>query len=38
MLVYHYAQMPKEKVMENMAIFMDQVKPAIDEVLHEAHG
>jgi alkanesulfonate monooxygenase SsuD/methylene tetrahydromethanopterin reductase-like flavin-dependent oxidoreductase (luciferase family) len=37
-LVYHYAQMPKEKVMENMAIFMDQVKPAIDEVLHEAHG
>jgi alkanesulfonate monooxygenase SsuD/methylene tetrahydromethanopterin reductase-like flavin-dependent oxidoreductase (luciferase family) len=37
-LVYHYAMMPKHKVIENMAIFMDQVKPAIDEVLHEQRG
>jgi hypothetical protein len=37
-LVYHYAMMPKDKVIENMGIFMDQVKPAIDEVIHEMRG
>src|SRR5690606_24882464 len=35
-LIYHYAQMPKDKVLENMELFMRDVKPAIDEVLHEA--
>jgi hypothetical protein len=37
-LVYHYAMMPKDKVIENMGIFMDQVKPALDEVIHEMRG
>jgi alkanesulfonate monooxygenase SsuD/methylene tetrahydromethanopterin reductase-like flavin-dependent oxidoreductase (luciferase family) len=37
-LIYHYAQMPKHKVLENMEIFMRDIKPAIDEVLIEAHG
>ncbi len=37
-LVYHYAMMPKHKVVENMKIFMDQVKPAIDEVIREKRG
>ncbi len=37
-LIYHYAQMPKDKVMKNMEIFMRDIKPAIDEVLIEAHG
>ena len=36
-LIYHYAQMPKDKVIENMEIFMKHVKPAIDEVLYDAH-
>jgi len=32
-LIFHYAQMPKEIVVENMALFMREVKPALDEVL-----
>jgi alkanesulfonate monooxygenase SsuD/methylene tetrahydromethanopterin reductase-like flavin-dependent oxidoreductase (luciferase family) len=32
-LIYHYAQMPKDKVLENMNTFMREVKPAIDELL-----
>lgn len=37
-LIYHYAQMPKDKVIENMELFMRDIKPAIDEVLYDAHG
>ena len=36
-LIYHYAQMPKEAVMENMATFMSKVKPDVDEVLYAKH-
>ncbi|MQA84098.1 MAG: LLM class flavin-dependent oxidoreductase [Streptosporangiales bacterium] len=31
-LIYHFAQMPKERVIENMAMFMEHVKPALDEL------
>jgi alkanesulfonate monooxygenase SsuD/methylene tetrahydromethanopterin reductase-like flavin-dependent oxidoreductase (luciferase family) len=31
-LIYHFAQQPKESVIENMALFMEHVKPALDEL------
>jgi alkanesulfonate monooxygenase SsuD/methylene tetrahydromethanopterin reductase-like flavin-dependent oxidoreductase (luciferase family) len=31
-LIYHYAQMPKERVIDNLAAFMRHVKPALDEL------
>ena len=37
-LIYHYAQMPKHKVIENMKIFMSEVKPSIDSLLSELNG
>lgn len=30
-LIYHYAQQPKDSVIENMEMFMEHVKPALDE-------
>jgi alkanesulfonate monooxygenase SsuD/methylene tetrahydromethanopterin reductase-like flavin-dependent oxidoreductase (luciferase family) len=31
-LIYHYAQQPKESVIANLKLFMDEVKPALDEM------
>lgn len=31
-LIYHYAQHPKESVIENLRLFMSEVKPALDEI------
>ena len=31
-LIYHYAQQPKESVINNLKLFMDEVKPALDEL------
>lgn len=31
-LIYHYAQMPKDAVIDNLAAFMKHVKPALDEM------
>ncbi len=31
-LIYHYAQMPKDEVVENLEAFMKHVKPALDEL------
>lgn len=31
-LIYHYAQQPKESVIENVELFMRHVKPALDEL------
>ena len=31
-LIYHYAQQPKDSVIENLRLFMDEVKPALDEL------
>ncbi len=30
-LIYHYAQQPKDSVIENLRLFMEEVKPALDE-------
>ena len=30
-LIYHYAQQPRESVIENLRLFMEEVKPALDE-------
>ncbi|MEK9662223.1 MAG: hypothetical protein VW644_10900, partial [Alphaproteobacteria bacterium] len=35
-LIYHYAQMPKDKVIQNMREFNEVVKPALDEVTANA--
>ena len=32
-LVNHYAQMPKDAVIETIEIFQRQIKPALDEVI-----
>jgi alkanesulfonate monooxygenase SsuD/methylene tetrahydromethanopterin reductase-like flavin-dependent oxidoreductase (luciferase family) len=37
-LIYHYAQQPKESVIEDLRLFMREVKPALDEVLRECYG
>lgn len=31
-MIYHYAQMPKEAVIENMTAFNEVIKPALDEI------
>lgn len=31
-LIYHYAQQPRESVIENLRLFMEEVKPALDEL------
>jgi hypothetical protein len=31
-MIYHYAQMPKEAVIENMTAFNEVIKPALDEL------
>ncbi|MEM7181740.1 MAG: LLM class flavin-dependent oxidoreductase [Spirochaetota bacterium] len=31
-LIFHYAQQPKESVIEDLSIFMKEVKPALDEL------
>jgi len=31
-LIYHFAQQPMESVIENMSLFMEHVKPALDEL------
>jgi alkanesulfonate monooxygenase SsuD/methylene tetrahydromethanopterin reductase-like flavin-dependent oxidoreductase (luciferase family) len=31
-LIYHYAQMPKDEVIDNLEAFMRHVKPALDEL------
>ncbi|MEK9901102.1 MAG: hypothetical protein VW516_10185, partial [Rhodospirillaceae bacterium] len=35
-LIYHYAQMPKDKVIQNMTEFNEVVKPALDEITANA--
>jgi alkanesulfonate monooxygenase SsuD/methylene tetrahydromethanopterin reductase-like flavin-dependent oxidoreductase (luciferase family) len=35
-LVYHYAQMPKDAVIESLDLFMTRVKPDLDEVIFRA--
>ncbi|HSD11588.1 MAG TPA: LLM class flavin-dependent oxidoreductase [Candidatus Binatia bacterium] len=37
-LIYHYAQQPKESVIEDLRLFMREVKPALDEVLRSSWG
>ncbi|HET9903924.1 MAG TPA: LLM class flavin-dependent oxidoreductase [Xanthobacteraceae bacterium] len=32
-LIFHYAQMPKEAVIETLDLFMKHIKPALDEVI-----
>jgi hypothetical protein len=32
-LIFHYAQMPKEDVIETLDTFMKHIKPALDEVI-----
>jgi alkanesulfonate monooxygenase SsuD/methylene tetrahydromethanopterin reductase-like flavin-dependent oxidoreductase (luciferase family) len=31
-LIYHYAQQPKDSVIQNLKLFMEEVKPALDEL------
>jgi alkanesulfonate monooxygenase SsuD/methylene tetrahydromethanopterin reductase-like flavin-dependent oxidoreductase (luciferase family) len=31
-LIFHYAQMPADAVIRNMELFMEHVKPALDEL------
>ena len=33
--IYHYAQMPKEDVIETMDIFMKHIKPDLDEIIYQ---
>ncbi|TDX08265.1 LLM class flavin-dependent oxidoreductase [Kribbella sp. VKM Ac-2566] len=35
-LIFHYAQQPKESVIRNMELFMEHVKPALDELTEYA--
>jgi alkanesulfonate monooxygenase SsuD/methylene tetrahydromethanopterin reductase-like flavin-dependent oxidoreductase (luciferase family) len=37
-LIYHYAQQPKESVIRNLALFMSEVKPALDELTQAFAG
>jgi alkanesulfonate monooxygenase SsuD/methylene tetrahydromethanopterin reductase-like flavin-dependent oxidoreductase (luciferase family) len=36
-LVNHYAQMPKDAVIETLDIFQNQIKPALDEVIDHSY-
>jgi hypothetical protein len=31
-VTWHYAQQPKEEVIEQLGIFMEDIKPALDEL------
>lgn len=31
-LIFHYAQQPKESVISNLELFMSRIKPALDEL------
>jgi alkanesulfonate monooxygenase SsuD/methylene tetrahydromethanopterin reductase-like flavin-dependent oxidoreductase (luciferase family) len=35
-LIFHYAQMPKEAVIETLEAFMRHIKPALDEVIEQS--
>jgi hypothetical protein len=35
-LANHYAQTPKDVVTETLDVFQRQIKPALDEVIHNA--
>lgn len=37
-LIYHFAQQPKESVISNLELFMTEVKPALDAICKEAYG
>ena len=32
-LIYHYAQQPKESVIEQLEVFMREIEPALDECI-----
>ena len=32
MLIWHYAQQPKQATIDDLELFMKQVKPALDEL------
>jgi hypothetical protein len=34
--IFHYAQMPADAVIRNMELFMEHVKPALDELTEYA--
>ena len=36
-LIFHYAAMPTEMVIENLDLFMRHIKPALDDVINDAH-
>ena len=36
-LVNHYAQTPKDVVLETLDIFQRQIKPAMDEVIDDSY-
>jgi alkanesulfonate monooxygenase SsuD/methylene tetrahydromethanopterin reductase-like flavin-dependent oxidoreductase (luciferase family) len=35
-LIFHYAQMPKDAVIETLDLFMRHIKPALDEVIDQS--
>ncbi len=37
-LIYHFAQMPKEAVIDNLDRFMREIKPDLDEITETAHA
>jgi alkanesulfonate monooxygenase SsuD/methylene tetrahydromethanopterin reductase-like flavin-dependent oxidoreductase (luciferase family) len=37
-LIYHFAQQPAESVIENLEMFMEHVKPALDEITSSYEG
>ncbi|HZQ29079.1 MAG TPA: hypothetical protein VFA94_15385, partial [Acidimicrobiales bacterium] len=37
-LIYHFAQQPKESVIRNLELFMEHVKPSLDKITDSAYG
>jgi alkanesulfonate monooxygenase SsuD/methylene tetrahydromethanopterin reductase-like flavin-dependent oxidoreductase (luciferase family) len=37
-LIYHFAQQPKESVIEQLQVFMDEIEPALEEVINYEAG
>jgi alkanesulfonate monooxygenase SsuD/methylene tetrahydromethanopterin reductase-like flavin-dependent oxidoreductase (luciferase family) len=37
-LIYHFAQQPKESVIRNLELFMEHVKPSLDKICDAAYG
>jgi hypothetical protein len=35
-MIFHYAQMPKEEVIETLDIFMKHIKPDLDELIDKS--